>query len=490
MESFEDRIRQLEALIRSQTTGSSQESAPEGDPFITLSSFTVPDEAFDQTEGWNHAPGSLAWIPIGADSSLDSNGHQPQNPPLQISSSMDGIFSLPRILGTPPVLSTINGINYHEAWVCPNMAQAHADVEHSNNELAQLCHRDLPSAHEASLMLQEYLMDFNAVIPLFDSRAIVVHFQNCYSGRPDVNGVSWGTLYVVLGIAHQLRAMIPLATPDDNIRAFKYLERCMRRLPDLLMDTPSLALIQCLLGVAIIVKGTPRSRSAALFVSIAMRLAQDMGYNARRMQNGNGGIEAEQENLVFWIAFLLDADHSLRSNRLPTQSYEHIDVELPDEDPISGAGTVRTDVGSLKANILRLRVEMSLIQAEIMEELFSVKARRKPVTELTRIADLITLRLHRWRDSWVFQVNPNDLKLMLQRSEMVHVLVLEAAYFTTNCALESEIIQTGQRSDCSIFTSDMLTKQAAIKEPPCYHHARRLLELMAVSPSGDISCTW
>ncbi|KEF54562.1 uncharacterized protein A1O9_09004 [Exophiala aquamarina CBS 119918] len=482
-ENVEDRIQQLEAMIRSQATEPAQNASDKKTPVNTESSLAAPEETFDLPDGWHDDPGSLAWVPIGVDTPINSNAYQLDSSYVPIS-SLDGIFSLPRVDGGSSVLSAINVINHQTA----RSSQTH--VEHPSEELARLCHRDLPSAHEASLMLQEYLMDFNSVIPLFDRRAIALHFQDCYSGSPDIKGVSWGTLYVVLGIAHQLRAMSPLATEDDNITAIRYLDRCMKRLPELLMDTPSLALIQCLLGVAIIIKGTPRSRSAALFVSIAMRLAQDLGYNEKRPQNGGGVFEAEQENLVFWIAFLLDSDHSLRSNRLPTQSYEHIDADLPDQDPTSGAGIVRADVGNLKANILRLRVEMSLVQAEIMEELFSVKARRKLVSELTRVADMITLRLHQWRDNWIFQVHPYDLRRMLQRSEMVHVLVLEAAYFTTNWALQAEIIQTGHRTDCSILISNTLTQKAATKEPPCYPHARRLLELVVVAPSGDIACTW
>jgi hypothetical protein len=490
MENFEDRIQQLEAIIKSHVTQPAQEPSHDEAVANNLPSFTAHEEAVDQSEIGREDNGGLAWIPIGNDTPLDSSGYQPQSSLLPLN-SLDAIFSLPQTNGEPSVLSTINGRNYQDSgWVCPNSLLGQTNIWQPTEEVALLCHRDLPSAHEASLMLQEYLMDFNSVIPLFDRRAIALHFQNCYSGRPDVKGVSWGALYVVLGIAHHLRAMSPLANGDDNIRAIKYLDRCMRRLPELLMDTPSLALIQCLLGVAILIKGTPRSQSAALFVSIAMRLAQDMGFNEERTQKSGSTFEAEQETFVFWIAFLLDADVSMRSNRLPTQSYEHIDIAVPDEDTIGSAGIVRADVGNLKANILRLRVEMGLVQAEIMEELFSVKARRKLAAELTLTADMITLRLNQWRDNWLFQVSPSDLMRMLQRSEMVHILVLEAAYFTTSCALQSEIIQTGQRTDCSILISNSLVQTEGAKEPPCYPHARRFLELMAVCPSGDIACTW
>lgn len=488
MDNFEDRIEQLEAIIRSHGTQSSQELQG-GTAANNVASNTLSDEAFNPPESWDEEHGASSWIPVTDRTTLEPAQLRPLQNPLLASSPLEAIFTLPQIYGEPSVLSAINGTNYQDHWKCPN------SVLHNNNwpsieEIALRCESELPSPHEASLMLQEYLMDYNSVIPLFDGRAIALHFQNCYSGRPDVKGVSWGAVYVVLGIAHQLRAMSPLAKEDDNVRAIKYLDRCMRRIPELLMDTPSLALIQCLLGVALLIKGTPRAQSAALFVSIAMRLAQDMGYHEKRTHDGDGAFEAEQENFVFWIAFFLDADLSLRSNRLPTQSYEHIDVNLPDEDNSRNAGIVHAEVGSLQANILRLRAQMGLVQAEIMEELFSVKARRRAVTELTSIADKITLRLDQWRDNWLFQVRPNDLMRMLQRSEMVHILVLEAAYFTTTCALQSEIIQTGQRTDCSIFLSEALTQPHSVREPPCYPHARRFLELVAVCPSGHISCTW
>ncbi|KAK5058843.1 hypothetical protein LTR84_011107 [Exophiala bonariae] len=489
MDNFEDRIGQLEAIIRSHGVQPTQEFQNEIPGNNTAAISTLSDETFDLPENWDEDHNALSWNPVTDKTILESNPLGPPQNSLLASSPLEAIFTIPRIYGEPSVLSAINGTNYQDHWKCPNAVLNNSNWP-SIEDIALRCERELPSAHEASLMLQEYLMDYNSVIPLFDRQTIALHFQDCYSGSSDVKGVSWGAVYVVLGIAHQLRAMSPLAKEDDNVRAIKYLDRCMRRIPELLMDTPSLALVQCLLGVALLVRGTPRAQSAALFVSIAMRLAQDMGYNEKRAHDGDSAFQAEQENFVFWIAFFLDADLSLRSNRLPTQSYEHIDVNLPEDDNPGGAGILRAEVGGLRANILRIRAQMGLIQAEIMEELFSVKARRRPVTELTSMADKITLRLDQWRDNWLFQVRPNDLMRMLQRSEMVHILVLEAAYFTTTCALQSEIIQTGQRTDCSILMSDLLAQADAAKEPPCYPHARRFLELVAVCPSGHMSCTW
>lgn len=486
MDNFEGRIEQLEAMIRSQVTQSTQDPFHDGAIASHAAPNTVPGEAFDQSESWHEDDESLTWGPIGNKTTFDCR--LPQNSILA-SFPPEAIFTLPQIHSEPSVLPAISGTDYQNHSVCPHPTlPTHNWPPTGEGDLR--CDRELPPPHEASLMLQEYLMDFNSVIPLFDRRTIALHFQNCYSGRPDVEGVSWGAVYVVLGLAHQLRAMSPLAKEDDNVRAIRYLDRCMRRIPELLMDPPSLALIQCLLGVALLIEGTPRAQSAALFVSIAMRLAQDKKYHQRRTYDSEGAFDAERENCVFWIAFFLDAELSLRSNRLPTQSYEHIDVDLPNEDTSGGAGIVRADVGSLKANILRLRAEMGLVQANIMEELFSVKARRRPVTELTSIGHQITLRLDQWRDHWLFQTSPNDLMRMFQRSEMVHILVLEAAYFTTTCALQVEIIQTGQRTDCSIFMSEMLARAGRAKEPPFYPHARRFLELLAVCPSGHMACVW
>lgn len=486
MDNFEGRIEQLEAMIRSHVTQSTQEPFHDEPIASHIAPNTVAGEAFNQSETWHEDDESLTWRPIGNKTTFD--GRLPQNSILA-SCPLEAIFTLPQIHSEPSVLPVISGTNYQDHSVCPPSTLPNHNWP-STGEGELPWDRELPSPHEASLMLQEYLMDFNSVIPLFDRRTIALHFQNCYSGRPDVEGVSWGAVYVILGMAHHLRAMSPLAKEDDNVRAIRYLDRCMRRIPELLMDPPSLALIQCLLGVALLIKGTPRAHSAALFVSIAMRLAQDKRYHHKRTYDSDGVFDAEEENCVFWIAFFLDADLSLRSNRLPTQSYEHIDVDLPNEDTSGGAGMVRADVGSLKANILRLRAEMGLVQAEIMEELFSVKARRRPVTELTSIGHKITLRLDQWRDDWLFQTHPDDLMRMLQRSDMVHILVLEAAYFTTTCALQVEIIQTGQRTDCSILMSEVLAHAGGAKEPPCYPHARRFLELLAVCPSGYMACVW
>lgn len=75
------------------------------------------------------------------------------------------------------------------------------------------------------------------------------------------------------------------ATPADTSQAEWYLGKSLAELPELLMQSPSLRLVQASLSIAILLETSSRCSRAPLFVSTALHMAQDLGYHELRLEH-------------------------------------------------------------------------------------------------------------------------------------------------------------------------------------------------------------
>ncbi|KAK5446524.1 hypothetical protein LTS15_009863 [Exophiala xenobiotica] len=344
----------------------------------------------------------------------------------------------------------------------------------------------LPPAQGGLFLLQEYLVDFNTAIPLFDAATISALFLDCYNGRADGQVISWVTLKVVLAIAHRLRAMSPLGVAQDTENVQTYLEESLAELPGLVLMEPSLLLAQCYLGVAIVLSTSSRPEPAATLVSMALRVLQDLHVNDPDPDPESVPPDQLQRERVFWIAYFMDADMSLRGWRLPSLSSNLTNVQPPAEDPLDGAGSIQATEGDLKVNIFRLRAELALLQAQLMEYVLAPRAAGHDDRPLHEIA----MRLHNWRSHLLFLFEVKDYHEMLHRSDLVHVVILESVYFATVYAVHLHISH-GYRLRRSPFSPTALIPAMAMEDAAMPHRdARRFLELLRLLPSNDVPLNW
>ncbi|KAJ4372356.1 hypothetical protein N0V83_004130 [Neocucurbitaria cava] len=228
-----------------------------------------------------------------------------------------------------------------------------------------------------------------------------------------------------------------VASAEDNVQADYFLSHSLVPLANILMTEPSLLLVQCLLAVATLMQMYPPPQPVALFVSIALRIAQTLGL---QQQQSDGTIEEKktpQQTRVFWIAFYMDMSLCLLTQRLPGQRVVDIDVKVPEVKTKDKRGSISARV--LVADLLPLRVQLSLIQAAAYDGLSSVVARKTSIesriSTLGRVlADLEAFRRHHP----IFSHSPRDLRNSLFQSDLVHLVRLEAAYFLTKYLLYTQ----------------------------------------------------
>ncbi|KAK5719775.1 hypothetical protein LTR17_015146 [Elasticomyces elasticus] len=350
----------------------------------------------------------------------------------------------------------------------------------------------LPEVNDGYALLIEFLSDFNSKVPLIAPQHIYAHVRDCYS-TSTASRITWMLTYLMLGIAHRLRAMSVFSSPDDMARADWYLNQSLVKLPDLLMQEPSLELVQALLGVSILLETSSRSKRAALFASNAIHMCQDLGYHDYHTVSEDP-VRSREQQYVFWIAFRLDTDMSVGALRQNAQNLAEINIPPPDEQNVdwwaSPAPTSPTSTGCV--NLFALNTSLALIQAEALEGLFSNQCRNYPAAVLDNTFQTLNSQLQAWRlKSVVFSVDVQRLYTSMYRSDLVHMIVLEATYFRTLYQLHAAAAMRGFGSKWDVFQAGSLRAVAGVDMGGCIvGDARRLLELAGLVEGGDVSTTW
>lgn len=347
------------------------------------------------------------------------------------------------------------------------------------------CDKSLPAPELGASLLAEFLIDFNTVFALYRPNEIAEHIRICYEGHADGTALAWASAYVVLGIAHRARAQSNVATPMDNELADYYLCRILPTVSGLLIAPPTLGLVQCLLGLSMLIRSSSHSQPSQIFISTALRIAQFLAYEDGEARDESVR-DVEQERRVFWCAFMLDTVESIFSNAPTTHRREDIRAPFPDENPSDSLGSVVAAEGNWKINVFALRIRLALIQSKAIEEVFSVNARG---SDLDTVAQSVLTQLESWRDNELFRMNPDQLMQLLYRSDLMHILAVEASYFATVFRIHA-FLALGKNPLINPFSADVLAIIATQKEHGSYKDAERLLTHLTLIPHGDIGVCW
>lgn len=362
-------------------------------------------------------------------------------------------------------------------------------LKHVTNFASSLSY--LPPPQLGTALLSEFLVDFNTAFPLYRPQVIVEHLRVCYAGYSDGSAVSWVSAYIVFGLAYCLRAMSATPGKHDRDLAKYYLARTYSSLNNLLLSPPSLGLVQCLIGVAMLVQSTPCGRSVpdAHFLSTSLRIAQTLAYHEDGTEIAETDRDVDQERRVFWLGFINDTYTSVLSNAPTTQRREDIVAPRPDENPDDSFGAVVAAEGHWKVNIFSLRVCLALLQAEAIEQVFSPKGRSLGPVHLDAAATVVRARLQAYHEHEIFQLSPDQLFQLLYRSDITHAACLEAAYFATIYRLYS-FCALDRNPRINPFSPDGLRRMARVKTHHAYLAAKRLLSLLPIAPRGDVAWYW
>lgn len=356
------------------------------------------------------------------------------------------------------------------------------------------CDLYLPPPELGTALLSEYLVDFNTAYPLYRPHVLAEHLRVCYAGESDGSAVSWVSAYVVFGLGHMLRGMSAAATLQDNDLAKYYLCRTYTSLSSLLLSPPSLGLVQCLIGVAILIRSTPCGPNVpdGHFLSTSLRVAQSLAYHDD--DDDDDAVESdrdiEQERRVFWLAFINDTNTSLLSNSPTTHRRDDILAPKPEECPADSLGAVVAAEGGWSVNIFSLRVNLALLQAEAIEQVLSMKARNNTRLDIEAASAMVFARLRAFHEHEIFTLSPEQLFQLLYRSDVAHTVNLEASYFITVYRLNAFLAFRETNNRVNPFSLEGMRQLSRVREQKSYAEAKRLLSLLCIAPRGDVGLYW
>lgn len=352
------------------------------------------------------------------------------------------------------------------------------------------CDAFLPPPELGCQLLKEYLIDSNNNFPLYQPYAIATHLRICYEGGSDGSSVAWASVYVVFGLAHRLRGMSAVTTPEDDQVADWYLCKILPTISSLLVSEPTFELVQCLLGLAMLIRSSRHYAPHGLYVSTALRIAQSLisGEQDDTAQQKEG-MDIDHQKRILWLAFIMDTEESVFTNLPTTHRRGDLPSSCPCEDPNGALGIVTAAEGSLKINMFALRIKLVLIQADAIEEVFSMRSHRATPQEIVAKATQILQRLEGWRDNEVGRRTPEQLMQLFYRSDLLHALGMEGSHFATVFRVQA-FLALGMDPRMNPFSAANLTRVSAIKHQACHREAERFLGILSTLPHEEIGICW
>ncbi|KAI1263925.1 fungal-specific transcription factor domain-containing protein [Xylariaceae sp. FL1019] len=361
----------------------------------------------------------------------------------------------------------------------------HGDYQQAPN--FALCQR-FPSKTAALELVRHAFREFFYYIPLFNEDDFVQLFHQRYS-QPTSRDPAWyACLNVVLSIAHLFRAMRMQGPSIENEEALKYLNNALEVVSQLAVLRNSILAIQALVGMSIILQGTPNSHVASALIAAAVRLAQAAGLHRNVYDPSFSEAQIEQRRRVFWMAYILDKDISLRTKHPFAQDDDDMDAELP-----QGIATTLTScTGDQQLiNVINSRISLAIIQGQIYKKLYSVRASRQSRVEKAIIAQQLKTILSYWRDGVPVDFE-DDFEAPLNpplKPEYHFLFVLRFTYM--NCLI---MISHHLNPVEPVFPAEQLPSEVpyylAYSDSLCVEEARKAFRLLQVAPQGDYAVVW
>ena len=345
---------------------------------------------------------------------------------------------------------------------------------------------ELPTKSVALELVNDSFASFNRFFPLFDEQDFLEQFHERYEGISPSSPDWWACINVVLSLAHRFRAMRTLETTYENAQSCGYMHNSLAVVSELSILHHSLPAVQALVGMAIILQGTPNPHAASVLIAAAVRLAQTMGLH-RRVEDPNQTVaNLEQRKRVFWIAYLVDKDISLRMGLPFAQDDDDMDAELPTGSPHELPAYSN---GGRHMNFFKSRIGLAVIQGQIYKSLYSVQATRQSTAQKAVVAQELDCILCYWRSgvSMDFEVDPVTSFQGVLPVEFIHILILRFTYVNCLAMIDQHMPPTEQLPlDAAPDTQGLFTP----RESNCIIESRKAIQLIQITPHGDYACVW
>ncbi|PCG94645.1 Transcription factor [Penicillium occitanis (nom. inval.)] len=259
-------------------------------------------------------------------------------------------------------------------------------------------------------IIQVFLENFNAILPLFHAKTFLRLVHDFYSHGPEQKDpVAWAAINIVLALAYRQG----LVGSNNTHYSVEYLNKAESVLSTVVLGDIQLLNIQVLVGMVILHQESQDLQHALILIATTMRLAHKIGLHNRASSEHLDPASARQRACVFWMAYILDKDLSMRSKMPSIQRDDDIDLDLlsheGDEYQIDNgygnndtnirAGVVTTMDGNVKMNYFVTRIRLAVIEGGVYDYLYSTRSQKRSAEERSQALESVACALSTWKTS-------------------------------------------------------------------------------------------
>ncbi|RDW86162.1 fungal specific transcription factor domain-containing protein [Aspergillus mulundensis] len=356
----------------------------------------------------------------------------------------------------------------------------------------------LPSKEEASSLLYEYLQNFNCLCPLFEQAKLIslINEENLDSALRTPS--CWASANVVFALGIAFRIKNKSVAHSEHQRSWLFIKNAFGTFHDLCLGQPDLWSIQALLGMSIFFLGTMSAEPCCFLTAAAIRMSEQIGLGRLKEDVSLSSEEKEHRRRIFWIAYCLDREISLRFGKPPTQSDEDISIGLPTEPPKDSVRIAPSTYRYGDFDAFRAHCQLATIKSQLYKDLYSAAAKDRPLSEIMASVGTLDGMLQSWKEDLPSECQPEPHKVssFTKTSISVMLFYLHCSYFNCIIAMHRLIVSRGLQT-----SGDLLRQYADLRgsaPPPyntrvfdsesiCANAARASIRLMKYLPEGHIS---
>lgn len=262
---------------------------------------------------------------------------------------------------------------------------------------------DLPSFEQTSSLTHLFLQKFNTVFPLFDTGTCLRMLTSTYELTPQHrDAVSWAAINVILALSYRYG----LAGTENVFRAVGHLNKAQLVISEVILPGSGhleLLNIQVLVGMLLLLQGSDDLRPASILIATTMRLAHSIGLNDRRFSSEFDADTARQRANVFWLAYIIDKDLSLRLKQPSIQLDDDINLDLPgvredhvDEEVVPADGRIMSKQ-LISTSFFQARLRLAVIEGAVYDYLYSIRSQKRDPEERLQALDSVAVALQEWK---------------------------------------------------------------------------------------------
>jgi len=366
----------------------------------------------------------------------------------------------------------------------------------------------LPPFHQVMPMIHIFLDSFNAVMPLFQPKTLLKLVNDFYAFPHQGDPVSWAAINVVLALAYKQNLTGNSGLSGDEDLAAEHLSNAQSVISAVMLGDTALLNVQVLVAITVLLQASKDLKPSLILIATALRLAHELGLHTRAAAAHLEPDVARQHSHVFWIAYILDKDLSMRARKPSIQNDDDIDVDMPapvadhyrslnpgdqpgDDADNESVGVVTTLSGNARVNYFLARIRLANIQGGIYDYLYSARAQTRSASKRAFALESLVNALDEWRLSIPPEFGAISAPKTLSPGSLSFFCVLHATSF----ACTATINQAHAWNEKWVENLRNYYKQSSqLRLPsrwePLVHDARDFVALFEMVPPRGYSLIW